>query len=345
MCLEGKPHWITEWSIRRQGITLSCRRCTVPVGLEISKTGFQVVEQIDFLAALRTIDVQQLAVVKMAHLLRRVPGTVTTEVYLHLDLTRYPDSFQTRMEKVLLFWSWLCSDPVNHPPGGKWGSQVGEAICSCVFFWARTAGSKLHILWLTIVLKLLFPGDDGGRCRAAHLARVKDQDVTIGLQAQTINQEKQDLVTVVSYSSCNVHDCCVLPVLPPWVHRVRTVPIFCSAVHVTLSIGAVVITSTLRVGPRTHDDRRNQLGFTILTKYTTCQNTCTETSNSPSTQRQCPHERLCQNPFKNDSSATIWWYTRPKKTKTRTCHCNKMINVPFNFIYVTNHIFTASVQI
>lgn len=227
---------------------------------------------------------------------------------LHLDLTRYPDSFQTRMEKVLLFWSWLCSDPVNHPPGGKWGSQVGEAICSCVFFWARTAGSKLHILWLTIVLKLLFPGDDGGRCRAAHLARVKDQDVTIGLQAQTINQEKQDLVTVVSYSSCNVHDCCVLPVLPPWVHRVRTVPIFCSAVHVTLSIGTVVITSTLRVGPRTHDDRRNQLGFTILTKYTTCQNTCTETSNSPSTQRQCPHKRSCQNPFKNDSSATIWWW-------------------------------------
>lgn len=75
------------------------------------------------------------------------------------------------MSKVSLF------NAVNNPPGGKGGSQIWEAICSGVFFWARTAGSKLHILRLTIVLKLLFPRDDRCRCGASHLARVRGQDL------------------------------------------------------------------------------------------------------------------------------------------------------------------------
>lgn len=162
-----------------------------------------------------------------------------------------------------LFWFWwmkIYINPVNHPPGGKWGSQVGEAIGPCVFFWARTAGSKLHVLWLTVVLKLLFPGDDGGRCGAGHLAGVKDQDGRIVLdivKAQARHQKNWELVPVVICSSYKLRDCCVLPVLPGWVHRVRVVAVFCSAVHVALPIRTIIIASTFRVRPRTHDDRRS----------------------------------------------------------------------------------------
>ena len=50
----------------------------LPVGLEVSEPSLQVVEQVDFLAALRTVDVQQLAVVQLPHLLRGLPGTAST---------------------------------------------------------------------------------------------------------------------------------------------------------------------------------------------------------------------------------------------------------------------------
>lgn len=173
------------------------------------------------------------------------------------------------------------------PPGWKRGSQVGEAICSCVFFRARTAGSKLHILWLTIVLKLLFPRDDGRRCRAGHLAGVKDQCKDRVRYILQYKSERRELGAVVICRLHWVHGCGTSPVLPSWVHRVRAVAIFCSAVHVTLSISALVTTSTFRVGPRTHDERRTQLGFTVLCKkHGMWRRGETETSASAPTQPQ-----------------------------------------------------------
>lgn len=56
----------------------------VPVGLEISKSGFQIIEQVHFLAALRTVDVQQLTVIQLAHFLRSVPSTEMTMDALHI---------------------------------------------------------------------------------------------------------------------------------------------------------------------------------------------------------------------------------------------------------------------
>lgn len=47
----------------------------IPVGLEVSKASLQIIEEIHFLAALRTVDVQQLTVVQLAHLLRSLPST------------------------------------------------------------------------------------------------------------------------------------------------------------------------------------------------------------------------------------------------------------------------------
>ena len=60
----------------------------------------------------------------------------------------------------------------DHPPGGKRGSQVREAIRSVVIFGAGAAGNELHILPLAVVLKLLLPGDDGRRRRANAAAGV-----------------------------------------------------------------------------------------------------------------------------------------------------------------------------
>ena len=48
-----------------------------PVGLQVSQASLQVVEQIHFLAALRAVDVQQLAVIQLPHLLRSLPRTAT----------------------------------------------------------------------------------------------------------------------------------------------------------------------------------------------------------------------------------------------------------------------------
>ena len=44
-----------------------------PIGLQVFQPGFQVVEQVDFLAALRAVNIQQFAVVCMPHLSRRLP--------------------------------------------------------------------------------------------------------------------------------------------------------------------------------------------------------------------------------------------------------------------------------
>ena len=44
-----------------------------PIGLQVFQPGFQVVKQVDFLAALRAVNIQQLAVVCMPHLSRRLP--------------------------------------------------------------------------------------------------------------------------------------------------------------------------------------------------------------------------------------------------------------------------------
>lgn len=60
---------------------------------------------------------------------------------------------------------------LDHRPGGQGGPQVREAAGSSVVFGARTAGSKVHVLPLAVVLKLLLPGDDGRRRRANRAAR------------------------------------------------------------------------------------------------------------------------------------------------------------------------------
>lgn len=55
-------------------------------------------------------------------------------------------------------------------PAGKWGSQVWESICLVVLFRTRAAGNELHVLTFTVVLKLLLPRDDGGRCWTSRVA-------------------------------------------------------------------------------------------------------------------------------------------------------------------------------
>lgn len=52
--------------------------CALPVGLKVSKSSLQIIEQIHFLAALRTVDVQQFTVVQLSHLLRSLPCTAIT---------------------------------------------------------------------------------------------------------------------------------------------------------------------------------------------------------------------------------------------------------------------------
>lgn len=44
-----------------------------PVGLQVFQSGFQIIEQVDFLAALRAVNIQQFAVVRVPHLPRRLP--------------------------------------------------------------------------------------------------------------------------------------------------------------------------------------------------------------------------------------------------------------------------------
>lgn len=54
----------------------------VPVGLEVAQSSLQVIEQVDFLTALRTVDIQQLTVVQLLHLLRSLSSTARTKNYL-----------------------------------------------------------------------------------------------------------------------------------------------------------------------------------------------------------------------------------------------------------------------
>lgn len=51
----------------------------VPVGLEVSKSSLQVIEKIDFLTALRTVDVQQVTVGQVLDLLRSLSRTGITK--------------------------------------------------------------------------------------------------------------------------------------------------------------------------------------------------------------------------------------------------------------------------
>ena len=44
-----------------------------PVGLQVFQSGFQIIEQVDFLAALRAVNIQQFTVVRVPHLPRRLP--------------------------------------------------------------------------------------------------------------------------------------------------------------------------------------------------------------------------------------------------------------------------------
>lgn len=46
-----------------------------PVGLEVPQPSFKIIEEIDFLAALRAVDVQELTGVQLSHLLRCVSST------------------------------------------------------------------------------------------------------------------------------------------------------------------------------------------------------------------------------------------------------------------------------
>ena len=49
--------------------------CVLPVGFQVLEPGLQVVEQVDLLAALGAVDVQQLSVVQVTHLLRGLART------------------------------------------------------------------------------------------------------------------------------------------------------------------------------------------------------------------------------------------------------------------------------
>lgn len=59
-----------------------CVSVFVPVGLEVAQSSLQVIEQVDFLTALRTVDIQQLTVVQLLHLLRSLSRTARTKNYL-----------------------------------------------------------------------------------------------------------------------------------------------------------------------------------------------------------------------------------------------------------------------
>lgn len=50
-------------TIQKCLLPLSLSLCVVPVGFKVSKPSLQVIEKIHFLAALRTVDVEQLTVI------------------------------------------------------------------------------------------------------------------------------------------------------------------------------------------------------------------------------------------------------------------------------------------
>lgn len=53
--------------------------CILPVGLKVSQPSLQIIEKIDFLAALRTVDVQKLTIVQLPHLLWSLSSTRRTK--------------------------------------------------------------------------------------------------------------------------------------------------------------------------------------------------------------------------------------------------------------------------
>lgn len=89
---------------------------------------------------------------------------------------------------IQCIWLRVCFLIIRHQPGGKRGSKIWETICSCFFFRARAAGSKIYILPFTVVFKLLLSRDDGRRRWANQAARVAFQNKTI--KEQTHNQKK-----------------------------------------------------------------------------------------------------------------------------------------------------------
>lgn len=55
--------------------------CTLPIGLKVSESSFQVIEQIHLFAALWTVNVQQLTVVQLLHLLGSLSPTAGLNVF------------------------------------------------------------------------------------------------------------------------------------------------------------------------------------------------------------------------------------------------------------------------
>lgn len=235
---------------------------------------------------------------------------------------------------------------VNHQPRRQRGAQIWETICSGLLFGAGTAGSEIHILPFSIVLKLLLSRHH--QQNKSDWERKSHFRLLFFSLQNTKNENKLKELTCSDYLllghkrlACDPW--CFFRFLRDWPwpgfacrdQGVGAVSVFSAAVHVAHPVGALAVRTAFWVGARAHDDGRAQLGLTILYTHTHKEENLTLAC-LQKTDRQIDIEKN----FKKRQDETFVDFTAALEVDAVWIASTKIHNITFKLVnFPINHTF------